>query len=171
MVPQIFDRILGGGVVVPLIFPKVGKLLLSCVSKWWQLKYFFKIFAPNLGEDEPNFDLSIFFRSVGSTTNQIELEPETSLVLFVRAVQGRPQKQLYRALTPGNLLKAIHRGYNQGLVSEEKMASIPFFQKITKKSVGLILFPYEAIFFDQHWLGSNDMHGRFSNCKHDFSVH
>ena len=36
--------------------------------RWWQLKYFF-MFTPKIGEDEPILT-SIFFKWVGSTTNQ-----------------------------------------------------------------------------------------------------
>ena len=52
-------------------------------------------------------------------------------------------------MAQGNLLylfKAIYKGYNQGLVSEEKMAQIPFFQKITKKSVGWIFLTTKRSF-------------------------
>ena len=38
------------------------------MTRWWQLKYV--LFSPVFGEDEPNLT-SIFFRWVGSTTNQM----------------------------------------------------------------------------------------------------
>ena len=37
------------------------------ISRWWQLKYF--LISPLFGEDEPILT-SIFFKGVGSTTNQ-----------------------------------------------------------------------------------------------------
>jgi len=57
------------------------------VARWWQLKYFL-CSTPIPGEDEPNLT-SIFFRWVGSTTNQVGFEnifPEVGfgeiLILF-----------------------------------------------------------------------------------------
>ena len=42
-------------------------------TRWWQLK-FLELFTPKIGEDEPNLT-SIFFRWVGSTTNNFTLSP------------------------------------------------------------------------------------------------
>jgi len=44
------------------------------ITGWWQLKYFL-VFTPKLGEDEPILT-SIFFKWVGSTTNQEIIEDE-----------------------------------------------------------------------------------------------
>ena len=45
----------------------------QCDTRWWQLKHF--LFSPrSLGFHDSQFDLRIFFKWVGSTTNIHQLE-------------------------------------------------------------------------------------------------